>query len=311
MSIDTAWKTDNYKFVGKAFETAYADRMNKLKPIISEVNAKSIDYEITGAGGYGELLPYVGKNLNEGSMKRAFKTVVTPEEFTLSIPVGFKEAKIDKLGETRKVGMRLGASAAMTVYAHVLRMFANAFNPAFVGGDGKPWAATDHPVASIASSGRSYVADPEAGAFSNKIAKALSVANITEAQGMAHRFVTPDGLPFLCDMDTLLVSPELEGEAKKICGENARLYPDQADHVNPVASMQYIVIGGGRDGFSAKQWAICDRRTMQEVVNIVYNTRPTVLRGQLDNPLVDLYTAYVDFAAGWGDARQIIFSTGA
>lgn len=305
------WKTDNYKFVGKAFDVAYADRMNKLSPIVGEANAKSIDYELNGAGGYGELLPYDGSNLNEGKMLRAFKTILTPAEFSKSIPVRFKEAKIDKLGETKKVGMRLGDSAAMTVYLHILRMFGNAFNANCLGGDGKSWAATDHPVAAKASSGRSYVADPDAGTFSNKLQKVLSVANITEAQGMANRFVTPDGLPFLCTMDTLLVSPELEGEAKKICGDNARLYPDQADHVNPVQDLQYIVIGGGNDGFSAKQWAICDRRIMHEVVNVVFNTRPTVMQSELDNPLIDMYTAYVDFACGWGDARQIIFSTGA
>ena len=51
----TAWKTDNYKFVGKAFDFAYADRLNKLSPIIGETNAKSIDYELTGSGGYADV----------------------------------------------------------------------------------------------------------------------------------------------------------------------------------------------------------------------------------------------------------------
>ena len=62
------WATDNYKFVGKAFDFAYADRLNKLSPVISEVNAKSIDYELTGSGGYGEAPRYDGENLNEGSL---------------------------------------------------------------------------------------------------------------------------------------------------------------------------------------------------------------------------------------------------
>ena len=35
----TAWKTDNYKFVGKAFDFAYANRMNKLAGIMSTRNA--------------------------------------------------------------------------------------------------------------------------------------------------------------------------------------------------------------------------------------------------------------------------------
>ena len=109
-------------------------------------------------------------------------------------------------------------------------------------------------------------------------------------------------------MDTLLVSPELEPVAKKICGENSRLYPGQTEDVNPYTSLKYIVVGGGRDGFSAKQWAICDKRIMKQVFNIVYITRPRVLRSQLDNPLIDEFTGYADFGLGWGDARQIVFS---
>ena len=122
------WTSDNYAFVGKAFDFAYADRLNKLSPVVGEVNAKSIDYELTGSGGYGEAPRYDGENLNEGSLKRGFKTVITPVEYTLSIPVGYKEAKVDKMGETKKVGTKLGDSMALTVYLHVLRMFANAWN---------------------------------------------------------------------------------------------------------------------------------------------------------------------------------------
>ena len=310
----SSWKTDNYKFVGKAFDFAYADRLNKLSPVVSEVNAKSIDYELTGSGGYGEVPSYDGSNLNEGSLHRGFKTVITPVEYSLSIPVGYKEAKIDKMGETRKVGTKLGDSMALTVYLHVLRMFANAFNTdgKHNGGDGVSWANASHPVASMGSSGRSFVADPDAGTYSNLVTDQLSVAAITAAQAKANRFVTPDGMPFLCDYDTVLIAPELEEKAKKLFGENSRLMPTKdPESSNNAASavygMQYIVIGGGADGFTAKQWAVCDRRLMKELVNIIYNTRPMVLQSDLDNPLKDLYTAYADFAVGWGDARQIIF----
>ena len=311
MATFSDWKSDNYKFVGKAFDTAYADRLNRLSPVVGEVNAKSIDYELTGSGGYGELAAYTG-TLYEGSLHRGFKTIITPDEFSLSIPVDYKKAVVDRMGETRKVGTKLGDSAAMTVYLHLLRMFANAFNTDGLhnGGDGVPWASAAHPVASKGSAGRRFVVDPEAGTYSNLIDEALSVGAITRAQSMSNRFITPDGLPFLCEMDTLLVSPELEATAKQICGDNARLYPDQTEHVNPVSDLQYIVVGGGKDGFGAGTWAVCDRRLMKELVNIVYITRPRVLRTQLDNPLKDMYIAYVDFGVGWGDARQIIFSTG-
>ena len=308
------WKTDNYKFVGRAFDYAYADRLNKLSPVVGEVEARSVDYELTGSGGYGEAPVYDGENLNEGSLHRGFKTIITPVEYTLSIPVSFKAARIDKIGETKKVGAKLGDSMALTVYLHVLRMFANAWNNdgRHNGGDGVPWASASHPVASRGSAGRSFVPDSDAGTYSNITTDAFSVAAITAAQARAKRFLTPDGMPFLCDFDTVLIAPELEEKAKKMFGENSRLMPtqspeDDTNAANPVYGMQYLVMGGGADGFTAKQWAVCDRRLMKEAVNIVYNTRPTVMQSPQDNPLKDLYTAYADFGVGWGDARQIIF----
>ena len=308
------WKTDNYRFVGKAFDFAYADRLNQLSPVVGEVNASSIDYELTGSGGYGEAPVYDGENLNEGSLHRGFKTLITPVEYTLSIPVSYKAAKIDKIGETRKVGAKLGDSMALTVYLHVLRMFANAWNNdgRHNGGDGVPWASASHPVASRGSSGRSFVADPDAGTYSNISTDAFSVAAITAAQARAKRFLTPDGMPFQCDFDTVLIAPELEEKAKRLFGENAKIMPaqdpeSQLNGANPVWGMRYLVMGGGTDGFTAKQWAVCDRRLMKEMVNIVYNTRPRVMQSPQDNPLKDLYTAYADFGVGWGDARQIIF----
>lgn len=309
----TAWKADNYKFVGKAFDFAYADRLNKLKPILGEVNAKSIDYELVGSGGYGELQPYDGENLNMVKPKRGFKTIITPHEYTGSDQVGYKQAKVDKLGETKRVGTRLGDAAAVSVYLHTLRMFSHAADLRYLGGDGKPWAAEDHPVAALMDEGRRRVPDPESGAFSNYIHLPLNVENIGKAQVMASEFVTPDGIPFLCDMDTVLIAPQLEPEAKKMFGEHAKLRPtrnpdDNSNAANPVADMQYIVVGGGAEGLRGKQWAICDRRMMKELVKLVYLTRPRVFNSDLDNPLIDQYTAYVDFALGWGDARQIIFS---
>lgn len=312
----SAWKTDNYKFVGKAFDFAYANRLNKLLPILGEVNTDSIDYELTGTGGYGELQVYDGQNLNMAKMQRGFKYIVRPQEFTSTVPVGYKQAKVDKLGECSKVGKRLGDSAAMTVYLHALRMFAGAFNANLIGGDGVSWASASHPVASKASSGRTYVPDPEAGTYSNLISKALTVANISEAQVLGGKMVTPDGLPLAADFNLLLVSPDLEAEAKKICGDGGKLRPtrnpaDDTNAANPLYDLQYMVVGGGGTGFTGKQWAICDKELMKEIVKIVYITRPKVIPHKDENPLIDNYTAYVDFGTGWGDARQIIFSKGA
>ena len=202
----------------------------------------------------------------------------------------------------------------MTVYLHAMRMFGNAFNKNFKGGDGKPWAATDHPVASKGSSGRQFIADPDSGTFSNLVTSELSVHAITEMEALANRFVTPDGMPFLGRYNMLLVSPELAEMAEKICGRDGRWRPhqnpDSTDntYANPVPDLQYMILGGGKDGFQGKQWALCDATLMKEMTKIVYISKPEVLRNELDNPLKDCYTGYVDFGCGWGDARPIIFS---
>ncbi len=39
MMQNTTWKTDNYKFVGKAFDYAYANRLGKLLNIIGTASA--------------------------------------------------------------------------------------------------------------------------------------------------------------------------------------------------------------------------------------------------------------------------------
>jgi len=306
--MNTAWKTDNYAFVGKTFDMRYAQRINTLAPILGETTTNSIDFELTSSGGYGEMELYDGTNLNKGGMKRGFKTIITPQEYSKSEDVGYKRAKVDKSGECRRVGTLLGDAAAMTVYMHLLRTFGGAFDPKRVGGDGVSWASEKHPVASKGSEGRKFIVDEAAGTYSNVSHDALSVAAITAAQSRANRFVAPDGLPFLCNMDTLLVSPELEGLAKKLCGDDARLDPETAANgANPVHGMKYIVIGGGDAGFTKNQWAVCDRLLMKDLFKLVYITKPKVMQSNLDNQLIDTYTAYVDFGIGWGDGRMIIF----
>lgn len=311
----TAWKQDHRAFVGKAFDYAYKDTLSKLAPIVGETTTRSVDYELVGSGGYGELAPYDGVNLNFGQEKRGFRTVITPHEFSLSETIGVKKARIDKSGECRRVGKKLGRSAAMTVQLHVLRTLVGAFNPALLGGDGKPWAAEDHPVSAREDAQRRRIPDPDSGTYSNLVNLALSVDAISKVRAMAGKYVTPDGLPYLADFDCLLVGPELEMEARKLFGENRQYLPklnpdDNSNAANPHTDFCFLVVGGGAEGFSQRQWAICDRKRMKEIFNIVYGQRPKVIQSQLDNPLVDVHTAYTDFGVGYGDARPIIFSRG-
>lgn len=320
-NLNTAWKQDLYPLVTKVFDYEYENRMNKFREIVSEENINSVDYRMSGMGGFGELSKYDGTQLVGMNQKRGFVTILTPQEYTGSIDIAYKYAKIDKSGEAKKVGTRAAYSTNMTVYLALLRMFGRAFDSNYIGGDGKAWAATDHPIASKGDANGVSVADPDAGTFSNLLSSyttstKLSVAAITTAQAAANRFITPDGLPLMCDYQDngiLLVAPEDEGKAIEICGKDSKLIPEKLPEsaengANPIYGMKYIVIGGGVDGFQKGQWAIADRSLLKEACKLVYITKPTVLRTELDNPLIDRYVPYVDFATGWADARCIMFA---
>lgn len=294
------WHNDLYPLIKKRFDLRYAKRLDAISKVCGIVCQDDIDYRMEGIGGYGEMPVYDGTTVMNADTKRTFITTITPKEHALKVTSTFKKAKLDYSGESKKIGTRLADSAYMTVLNEFYRLFGNAYTN--IGADGVAWASEKHPVCK-----------DSAETFSNLMHENLSVASITKAQTQAARFVTPDGLPFACNMDLLLVSPELEAKAKEICGPNSRLIPENnpdtdTNAANPVYGMKYLVVGGGNAGFTGKQWAIADSLMLSEVLKLVYITKPTVLVSPQDNPLITDYIGYVDFAFGFGDARPIIFS---
>ncbi len=297
------WHNDLYPLIKKRFDMRYAKRLDVISEVCDVISQDDIDYRMEGVGGYGEMPVYDGTTVTSADSKRTFITTITPKEHALKVTSSFKKAKLDYSGESKKIGTRLADSAYMTVLNEFYRLFGSAYTA--IGSDGKPWASEEHPVSTEEGSGT----------FSNVIHDNLSVAAICKAQAQAARFVTPDGLPFACNFDLLLVSPELEAKAKEICGPNSKLTPEKNpdggenyNGANPVYGMKYIVVGGGNSGFTGKQWAVADSLMLSEVLKLVYITKPSVLVSPTDNPLVTDYIGYVDFAFGFGDARPIIFS---
>lgn len=288
------WQNDLYPLVTKRFDDRYAKRTDIMKMVIGEETTDRVDVREEGIGGYGEIPDYDGKTIPELDQKRGFVKIYTPKEKAAKASVTYKKAKIDMSGEARKTGERLADSLAMTRLMDFYRMFANGWNPSYVGADNKPLFATDHPVNSEADSGT----------FSNLITDQFSISAITKAQSLARRFVTFDGLPFLCKYDLVLVSPELEPKAKEFFGKEAKLIPESAENgANPVYDMKYFVI----DGFSAKQWAVGDSMLIKDFMKIVNITAPMVLYNkEASNPLISYYTAYADYILGWSENRQII-----
>ena len=321
-NFDTAWKNDLYPLIHKTFEYKVENYMNILKQVIGEEDDNSIDYRLATSGGFGEVPLYQGANLVGMNQKRGFVKIITQEERAGSIDIQRLYAMTDKSGEAKKAGTKAAGSLNATAYLLMLRLFGNAWNTdaRYLGGDGLPWASNAHPIASKGDANGTNIADADAGTYSNVYSDALSVAAITKMQTAANRLVTPDGLPCMIDFSSnglLLVSPELEPKAIQMCGPNSKLNlsPKQLpegnlNDANPLYGLQYVVIGGGNDGFDAKSWAICDKTQITDVAKIVYLQRPTVLKTELDNPLIARIVPYMVAGIGQNDARCIAFSRG-
>lgn len=288
------WSSDMYPLVKKRFDDRYASRMNKIKHVAGIVKQDELTYSLPGLGGYGELPEYTD-SLSYADASKAFVTTVCPKEHALAIPVSYKRAKIDVVGEADRTGVRLADSAFMTVLSEFYGIFGDAFTA--TGTDGEAWASASHPVDT----------SDNADTFSNLITEELSASAIATAQALGANFVTSDGLPFMANYDLLLVSPELESTARSICGDNALVTPEEGIG-GSTYGMRYMVVGGGGVGFSGKQWAIADSMLLPEALKLVYVTEPTVVLSPRENPLMADYISYVDFAFGVGDARPIIFS---
>ena len=202
MFTENTWRDAMYPLVTKWFNDEYAKNTKIIENIIDVENTDRYENINYGVGGVGEIPDYDGTNLVELSRKKGFKASYITKEKAGVYRIGYKAAKMDMSGEAKKAGMVMSNGLYMTVLMNFYRMFANGFNTDFTGADSKALFATDHPVNGTDSD-----------TFSNKGTSAFSIAAITKSQTDARRFVTYDGLPFQCQFDLALVSPELAPKA--------------------------------------------------------------------------------------------------
>lgn len=289
-----SWANDLYPLVTKRFDLDYAQYTNVMKAVISEETIDRVDSREEGMGGFGSVPDYDGSTIPELNQKRGFVSIYTPKEKLAKVTVSYKKAKVDMSGEAAKTGSRLSSAIGMTKLMDFYNLFANGFSAQYKGADDKALFATDHPINN----------ESGAGTFSNLLTDTFSVAAVTKAQTTARRFLTPDGFPFLCKFDLVLVSPELEPKAKELFGKEAKLIPESAENgANPIYDMKYFVI----DGFSAKQFAVGDSRLIKEMMKCVTITKPQVtMQKGAANPYYNEYYVYSDYVMGFSDSRQII-----
>ena len=88
--------------------------------------------------------------------------------------------------------------------------------------DGQPLFSAAHPY--------------DGGTFSNLINAGLNETSVNQANILAQNFKNESGLPIVTMMEKLIVSPENQFEAEKLC--HSRFEPDNANNgINPVKSL--------------------------------------------------------------------------
>lgn len=313
-NIPNLWKTDLFPFVGQMFKVNL-DNSIKSNPLINlfdEIVTESAHYDLRGSGDFPELPDYDG-SLNEINPRRNFNTTISTLEKQGTYHIHYKQWKNDRTREVERAGSQLADAIYTTINNRVLRKFASAFDSTVLGGDGKPWAATDHPNGSVGSTAgsRLFTADANGGTYQNLFTETLSYAALKEILGYARRLETPSGNPYEANFDTLLVSPELTEYAIEL--QQSKLNPDNAENTKNVVKIKNIITCGAGNvnrglGFGANQWALVDSKRFNKTSAIVYNTKPKVDRMININPYIKSFSAYVDFEVGYGDARAIMFS---
>jgi hypothetical protein len=294
-NLYNTWAKDMYPIVIDRFQDRYQKRTDLIKSVIGYKTLKQgtgNQYQEEVIGGYGYISDYDGNTITELNQKRGFVKTYEPKEKSASVTVHKKYVITDQSGEAQKVGNKLADSATMTQIRDFYNLFANGWNANYVGADGVSLFNASHPINN----------DTGASTFSNTGTSEFAISSITSAQSKAQRFVTFDGLPFDCNYDLVLISPELEPKAKEYFGKEAKLIPDSSENGNnPVYDMKYVVI----KGFTAKQWACADSMLLKEYMKMVVLTEPTVIPAIQDNPLITKFVVYCDYVLGWSDPRCI------
>lgn len=322
-NLPNNWKTDLYPFVGKRFdfELSQLYKDNKFLALFDKVTTASAHYDLQGGGDMAELPDYVDGSINVMNPKRGFNTTVSPKEGMGVYHIHYKQWLNDMSGEYKKAGSQLASACYVREKNTVLRLINRAFDSAYTGGDGKAWAATDHPNGSkgTESGSRTFEADASTGTYSNLFSGALSVASIDAMRNAALTFETPSGNIYEGYHNLCLVSPQNAAKAAKLFGMERQLRPtkdpESAENAaNSTYDIMYMVVGGGSEtnglGLKGKQFALVDQKNFMKTNAIVYNSKPESGSMINVNPKIKSFYSYVDCAAGWGDARNILFSTG-
>jgi len=210
------------------------------------------------------------------------------------------EALLDNLYE--KIGTARTSSLAFSMRQTKENVVANvynrAFNTAYVGADGKPLLATDHPSTS--------------GTYSNKLAvdADLSEASLEDLAIQIMNATNDRGLKIALMGRSLIVPPALAFEATRIL--KSTLQSDTANNaINAMRSLGLFPDGVKVNHYLTDPDAYFIRTNVQNGLKLFQRERATFSQdGDFDTENLK-YKAYERYSTGWTDPRGLYGSAGA
>jgi hypothetical protein len=302
--ISTQWP----RFILPIIRREWFLRMTSIIAPVSQFygveGSQSAEEYAQGIGDFG-LVPEYNSSTAEGqpgsisydNFNPLWEKTFVHKEYALGVAIERKLWDDGRTGTIRQRGRTLGNAFGTTIAVQQASIFNNAFSSSYLGADGKPLCATDHPVrpGDLASVG------------SNKQSLALDYANVVSAIQAGKRYKDDRGNPMPRIFNRLVVPIELEAKAYEVT--NAINKPGTADNDANFLGSQGLQTVVDPYLTSAKNWFMVDPLNAPDHLKWYWRVRPeTTVDPSSDYNLVARYRGYYRASFGWDDYRWIFGS---
>ncbi|GAB7387357.1 hypothetical protein BSNK01_11930 [Bacillaceae bacterium] len=277
--------------------TIFDKHMKKLRdylPVIFNVETSNKAQEFNlGVGSMGLMEEWTksGNQVAYEEVNKGFKATYTHRKYSKGLQIERELLEDDLYSEIKKRTRNLAQSVYYTRQFYAASVFNNAFNPNYVGPDGKPLCATDHPLAPGATE-----------TWSNFDQLELNADNVELVRNRMMAWTDDKGNLLAINPDTLIVPPSLRKAALVIADSDKE--PDTANNNVNIwkGSLDVIEWPFLTD---PNAWFMVDSQRMKNFLNW-YDRRKAQLESDDEfDTEVAKYKVVARFSFGWDDASFI------
>lgn len=258
-----------------------------------EKSTKAIETTLgVGSLGLMEEWEKTGNQVAYEDISKGFKATYVHKKYSKGLIIERELLEDDQYSEIKKRTKALSQSVYYTRQYYAASVFNNAFNPNYVGPDGKPLCATDHPLAP----GSTKI-------FSNAGNYTLTADNLETVRNIMMSWTDDKGNILGINPDTLIVPPALRKAALVIADSDKE--PDtNYNNINvwhgtvDVIEFPFLT--------DSNAWFLVDMKRMKNFLNWFDRRLPVLEQDKEDfNTEVAKYKVVARFSFGWDDPTFI------